>query len=170
MQHLLQALKKQPRQYLNSCLWCSSSDKSEQVYKQKYFKMKLIQTNIGSLCIPYHRGDTQSESSLMLNPQSVPRFPISKGQWSQSLGCSCTLVQVHIAICPATVALRAALSQKTVTSENTQISVLPCALKRIQTVRANLLSNLLFCLIFMLHHASSIFLGKLCLNEDGQCF
>lgn len=34
MQHLLQALKKQLRQYLNSSLWCFSSDKSEQVYKK----------------------------------------------------------------------------------------------------------------------------------------
>lgn len=169
MQHSLQAPKEQPRQYLNSSLWCSFGDKSKWVFQQKYFKMKLVQINIGSLCTSFHRADIQSQSSLMLNPQPIPRFPISKGQQNQSLGCSCTLVQVHIAICPPT-APKCTVTEDCHIREDTQISVLPCALERTQTVRANLLSNFLFCLIFVLHHASNIFLGKMCLDKDGQCF
>lgn len=132
--------------------------------------MQVIQINFGCPHISNHRADIQSQSSLMLNPQPMPRFPISKGQWSQSLGCSSTLVQVYLAcICPATVA-ELHYHRRLSLQRTHKFLYYPLHLKGHRLVRANLLSNFLFCLIFMLHHESSNFLGKMCLDEDGQCF
>lgn len=164
----MQASKQQPRKYFNN--WDSLQMKTTKEFiNNNTLKWSWFKKNIywRYLClVPHSRVPKIGPDLSRANAKIIPNFkgvlgPVSSLQLNPSVGTH------HNLFCHS---CQTIVSGKTYFREDTRIPVLPYALKRTQTSGANLSTNFLFSLIFMLHHASNIFLWNICLGGNRHCF